>query len=495
MELKYDMKRALRFNLIVTWIFVVIFTLTAFINGGAAYGQRALVATSIAGVVTSVLYFLPLKNNYIKGVSMVMVPTLGALGLSIAAGGVDRMFNVYILGLAMVALYFNFKSILIFGGIETALIVGIYLVSPASLLGPDLATIGEFIPRMGAYLSVYLVLVFLTKWGNEILSKATIETDRATDAFKHLGTIFEKVNETTDHLGLQVDLCNARIVTNADSSQGIAASMREVAISVESSAEKISNVSKAAQISRGEMKQTAEIMTAIDERFKDVIQDVHHSEESIDVMKVQIDHIKAAVDSSYNTVQELSTRMQEITAFLEGITNIAEQTNLLALNASIEAARAGEHGRGFAVVADEIRKLSEESGKMANGIREITVSLSRSTDKAIEQAENGQVAMKSGNVTMNELQDRFDNMKESFDEVFGQIETEYKLVQSVSKQFQVIDAEITEVAAFIEEYAATSEQVSAQTEVQLNLSQEVVEYMDDIVKMGNALKALAQAKL
>ncbi len=495
MELKYDMKRALRFNLIVTWLFVVIFTLTAFINGGAAYGQRALIATSVAGVVTSVLYFLPIKNNYIKGVCMVMVPTLGALGLSVAAGGVDRMFNVYILGLAMVALYFNFKAILIFGGIETALIIGIYIVSPASLLGPDLATIGEFIPRIGAYLSVYLVLVFLTKWGNEILSKATIETNRATEAFQNLGTIFEKVNTTTDHLGAQVDRCNERIVINADSSQGIAASMREVAVSVESSAEKISTVSKAAQISRGEMKQTAEIMTAIDERFKVVIQDVHQSEESIDVMKVQVDHIKEAVDSSYSTVQELSTRMQEITAFLEGITNIAEQTNLLALNASIEAARAGEHGRGFAVVADEIRKLSEESGKMANGIREITVSLSRSTDKAIEQAENGQVAMRSGYVTMGELHDRFDNMKESFDEVFEQIETEYKLVQSVSKQFQVIDAEITEVAAFIEEYAATSEQVSAQTEVQLNLSQEVVGYMDDIVRMGNELKSLAQSKM
>ena len=296
MELKYDMKRALRFNLIVTWFFVLLFSVTAFINGGAAYGQRALIATSIAGVVTSVLYVLPISNAYLKGVCMVMVPTLGALGLSISAGGVDRMFNVYILGLVMVALYFNLKAMIIFGCIETGLLLVIYIISPASLLGPELAKIGEFIPRMGAFFSVFLVLVFLTKWGNEILSKATLETTRATDAFNHLGNIFEKVNATTDHLGTQVNLCNERIVINADSSQGIASSMREVAVSVESSAEKISNVSKAAQISRSEMKQTAEIMTAIDERFKMVIQDVNQSEESIDVMKVQVDHIKEAVD-------------------------------------------------------------------------------------------------------------------------------------------------------------------------------------------------------
>lgn len=493
MELKYDMKRALRFNLIVTWIFVVIFSLTAFANGGAEYGQRAMVATSMAGILTTIIFFIPM-NHYVKGIMMVMVPTFGSLGLSIAAGGVDRMFNMYILGLVMVGLYFNLKAMLAYGGIVTTVLLGLFAFSPESLLGKDLATIGEFIPRMGAYLSVFLVLVFLTKWGNEILGKATLETDRSTEAFKHLGAIFEKINGTTDQLSVQVGLCNERMVLSADSSQGIASSMREVASSVESSAEKISNVSKAARTSRGEMQKTAEIMAFIEEKFKSVIQDVGHSEESIGVMRIQVDHIKEAVDSSHGTVEELSNRMNEITTFLEGITSIAAQTNLLALNASIEAARAGEHGRGFAVVADEIRKLSEESGKMANGIREITIALSKSTDKAIEQSENGKVAMASGYQTMGELNDRFDHMKESFDQVSAQIETEYRLVQSVSKQFQVIDEEIIEVAAFIEEYAATSEEVSAQTEMQLDLSQEVVEYMDNIVKMGSELQSLTQAK-
>lgn len=493
MTLKYDMKRALRFNLIVTWFFVIIFSVTSFINGGAAYGQRALVATSVAGILTTLIYFLPI-NQHVKGVTMVMVPTLGSLGLSIAAGGVDRMFNMYILALAMVALYFNLRDMLIYGGIATTLITGIFIVSPASLLGPELATLGEFIPRMGAYLSSFLVLVFLTKWGNEILAKATLETDRATAAFNQLGQIFDEVNGTTAQLGEQVDLCNERMVLSADSSQGIAASMREVAVSVESSAEKIANVSKAAEVSRGEMKKTAEIMTFIETQFKGVIADVGQSEMAIEGMKTQIDQIKASVDLSFGTVNELSLKMQEITTFLEGITSIAEQTNLLALNASIEAARAGEHGRGFAVVADEIRKLSEESGKMANGIRDITTLLSKSTDTAVTQAESGKVAIAAGYETMNELHDRFENMKASFDQVSAQIETEYALVQSVSKQFQIIDGEIAEVAAFIEEYAATSEQVSAQTEMQLSLSQEVVSYMDDIVKMGQSLKTLADSQ-
>lgn len=487
--MNYDLKRAIKFNLILTWFFVVLFTSTAFINGGAAYGLKALIATGITGVLASILYFLPIKD-IVKGIALVCIPTIGAFGLSISAGGVDRMFNIYILGLVMAALYFRFKAMVIYGSFWSSVIIFIYMISPASLLGADKATLGEFVPRMGAYLSIFIVLVFLTKWGNDILNKAVQETERSQNALGQLDTIFHNINQTVDQLGNQLEQCDERMKLSEESSEGISASMREVALSVESSAGKISNVSKAAQKSRQDVQKTAEVMTDIENRFKTVLVDVDHSEESIDTMKIQVDKIKDAVDSSHSTVKELSDRMQDITNLLQGITSISEQTNLLALNASIEAARAGEHGRGFAVVADEIRKLSEESGKFANGIRDITSKLSHSTEQAIEEVEKGKVAMNSGYETMAELHNKFEHMKENFDEVSTQIDLEYKLVQSVSEQFKVIDIEITEIAAFIEEFSATSEEVSAQTEMQVALSQEVVSYLESVVKMGETLKQM-----
>lgn len=491
---KYDLKRAVKFNLIVSWIFVVIFTLTAFINGGVEYGRRAMIATVGTGIVSTILYVLPLKNLYLKGIILVMIPTLAAVGLSIAQGGISRMFNVYMLGLVMVSLFFNVKTLLVYGGIASSLIIGLFIVSPEALLGPNMGTLGEFIPRMGAYLSSFLVLIFLTKWGNEILDKTMVESKRSQGAFEDLETIFKQINVTTDQLSQQVTLCDARMLENAQSSEGIANSMREVASSVEASAEKVSTVSKAAETSRKEMKQTTEIMTQIEENFKLVTREVNYSEEAIDVMRLQVDKIKDTMDSSYNTVKELSLRMNDITSYLEGITSISEQTNLLALNASIEAARAGEHGRGFAVVADEIRKLSEESNKMANGIREITQLLSQSTDQALIQSESGKTAVTSGYETMESLNQRFDHMKERFDAVSQQIATEYDMVQSVSKLFQQIDVEINEIATFIEEYAATSEEVAAQTDMQLDISQEVMRYMKEIVLMGNQLRSIVENK-
>ncbi len=100
------------------------------------------------------------------------------------------------------------------------------------------------------------------------------------------------------------------------------------------------------------------------------------------------------------TIRALHADTRKIGSIVASISELVNQTNVLAINASIQAARAGEQGKGFAVVAGEIRKLAEQTNRLAGNIENLVAGVqsqaaaaAEATDRGLKQAqENAQSA-------------------------------------------------------------------------------------------------------
>ncbi|MBQ5400294.1 MAG: hypothetical protein IIU15_03620 [Treponema sp.] len=77
----------------------------------------------------------------------------------------------------------------------------------------------------------------------------------------------------------------------------------------------------------------------------------------------------------------LLSQIREINMLVDSIKNISAQTNLLSFNASIEAARAGVAGKGFRIIANEVKKLSDDTDKTSETIKNKVENLTRSVSE------------------------------------------------------------------------------------------------------------------
>lgn len=485
------MKKALRANLIFIWTFVVLLTGIAFFSG-VNQGVAVLKSTMGAGILATAIYFIPF-NEKIKGTMLVCLPAISALILSISQGGAVRMFNIYTLTLVLQSLYSNRKLMIGYGGALSAVLVIIYFVSPASLVGAEAGLI-EFISPMGTLVATFIVLLLLTTWGEEKVIEAQQEGSRSQEALEKLEVIFKEISKSTTILKNQSGVSNDKMKAGKEIAQSITQAIRELAISVENAAVTTTNISKSSSVSREGIEKVYEIIGHIDQHFINTMEDVNQSQGAGVILREQMDGMKQSAVSSYKTIQEISQYSEKIRGFIDGIANIANQTNLLALNASIEAARAGEHGRGFAIVAEEIRKLSEQSGQLADSIGDIIMEFVASAKVAMNGVGDSQVALEKGYHAMESLDKNFASMIKNFGIVGEDIKDELDFVSAIKKEFNAIDHDIINIAAVLEENAAHFEEISSKSGIQTDITVEVSNAMEEVATIGENLMKLVEVK-
>lgn len=109
-------------------------------------------------------------------------------------------------------------------------------------------------------------------------------------------------------------------------------------------------------------------------------------------------------------LKNLTDRAKMISGQINDIQDISAQTNLLSFNASIEAARAGNAGKGFRVIANEVKKLSGDTNKTSEEIKNNVENLVKSISTLEE-------ITKSNSVALDTLAKRTDETIATFDSV------------------------------------------------------------------------------
>ncbi len=203
--------------------------------------------------------------------------------------------------------------------------------------------------------------------------------------------------------------------------------------------------------------------------------------ELTDLNKVKAQYVTQIINETNESAESISQASEMIEA-------IADQTNLLALNAAIEAARAGEAGKGFAVVAEEIRKLSEDSTKFTEGIKEIIDALKQKTQSAVDQIkEVGEIVQLQNEQTII-TQDKFIAIEDA-------VEKSKNIVQKIHENSKVVEeknSRITEIIqkldAIATENAENTEQASKSVELQTNSINDVSNASSSLAEIANQLQ-------
>ena|GEM_PF-1522783 len=269
---------------------------------------------------------------------------------------------------------------------------------------------------------------------------------------QNLNTVFTKVKESTGNVAGTSQQLHASVRQVAEASAASAASVSEIASTMDQVAENSQQVSRAAHESN-------ELAC--------------RGRESMGRMGAQVEDMAAAADQVRQAIEELDSNAGEITGILNMIAQIADQTNLLALNAAIEAARAGESGRGFAVVAEEVRRLAEQSNSSAGEIHRLITRNQQKARAALEAITAGGEKMREGLQVVGLVKGAFDEILEKVERVSGGIQQVAAAVQETSAGVQDIAAAAREQSAFAEEISAAGESLRGLAE---NLSKEVEKF-------------------
>ena len=482
----YNVKKVHRINLFSTYGIIIFYIIAKVITNGSVSMTTIIPAASILGLSTLV-YFVPFPN-LVKGQAFGFIPTVTIFLLFAVDGySLDKHYILFV-GIAMIAMYFEARMLLIHAIYLDISMVALYMTKPVEFMGEN-ATSSTFVGMLIMINATIIGLFLLNTWSKKLLKATSDKEQEIEKIMESLQETMGHVEETAEILERNMEEMTSSASSTKESSNQISVAMQEIAIGVQEQAGSVTEINHQVNTISHDVNEAQDISTMLTESNNTMMTEMAVGEQEIGVMEKQMLIIDDAIEAAIVTVKDLESSMADIQRFLEVITQIANQTNLLALNASIESARAGEMGKGFAVVADEIRKLAEESSHAVNDINDIVNSIGTKTKDAVATVEQGNVAIDEGNTIIKNLALQYEGIKDSFSTNNAELGREIKMIHQINTAFSIVHERIANIASISEEQSASTEEILATIE---NQDENIMELNSSLVEIEGLARRLKE---
>jgi methyl-accepting chemotaxis protein len=450
--------------------------------------------TYAASIAATVLMLLNKRWSKLEGLAAVCIPfsiAAAASYLSHLEQGVPstRVFLIYVATIAMTAMYYRVRSLLVYAVLLNVLIAGFFMLDPVGLMGSGYSG-DDFRARLVCVDLSFFIFYFLAKWGNGYVQSALAKEQDAQILVDQLKNTMQAIEKNTFVLNQSVDKSYVFLETIKESGSQTAAAVDRIAEGINEQAESTGRIVQMTDDIAASVEGTRRISQETVRISSHMKSAVRTNAQGISQMTREMDTVAQAIRAAMNNVEELRESMGRITSSLADITEIARQTNLLALNAAIEAARAGESGRGFAIVAGEIRKLAETSANTARDIAAVVNEVQSRTAVTLDRVSMGHEAVESGNRVVLQVADQFLALESSSWEINKRIEEEEELVEHVASVFFEIKRQLEVISSVTVEHAAASQEILASAEEQNQKMIQVSGEMKEIHKGSAELNGL-----
>jgi methyl-accepting chemotaxis protein len=210
----YDLRKADLVNLfIVLGLIVITVVQTIFRNESV---MDVLIQALPLALLMVAVYFLKF-NRFIKSLLFGAVPALAVcFNILMNTFSIDRHYML-LMTVVVIALYFNTKLLLTYGGVINILYIVVYVLAPEHFIGED-SGIAFFLSLFFMLNGEMVVMYFLTKWGSKIIENVKKNNEEVSELMSQLQQVSDADKRQMEYQKKEVEklLVNLERLSNGE---------------------------------------------------------------------------------------------------------------------------------------------------------------------------------------------------------------------------------------------------------------------------------------